>query len=147
METREVIDTLNDLIATSRDGETGFRTCAESVESAALKSMLSAASARCAAGAVELQAKVRALGGNPESGGTASGSLHRAWVNVKSSLTGMDDHAVLAECERGEDAAKKAYETALAKDLPADVRSLVERQFQGVKQNHDRVRDLRNARA
>ena len=34
---------------------------------------------------------------------------------------------------------------ALEKDLPADVRSIVERQYQGVKENHDRVRDIRNS--
>jgi hypothetical protein len=28
--------------------------------------------------------------------------------------------------------------------LPADVRAIVERQYQGVLQNHDRVRDLRD---
>jgi uncharacterized protein (TIGR02284 family) len=54
---------------------------------------------------------------------------------------------VLAECERGEDAAKAAYNAALQKSLPADVRTLVERQYQGVKANHDRVRNLRNAAA
>ena len=43
--------------------------------------------------------------------------------------------------------AKRAYESALKKDLPQDVRAIVERQYQGVKQNHDRVRDLRNARS
>jgi uncharacterized protein (TIGR02284 family) len=52
-----------------------------------------------------------------------------------------------AECERGEDAAKAAYEAALQKSLPADVRTLVERQYQGVKANHDRVRNLRNSAA
>ena len=57
----------------------------------------------------------------------------------------MDEAAVLAECERGEDVAKKAYEEALAKDLPADIRSTVERQYQGVRQHHDRVRQLRSA--
>ena len=147
MDTRQVINTLNDLIETSKDGEAGFRTCAEGVKDAQLKSMFNHAAARCAEGAAELQAKVRALGGNPDESGSTSGSLHRAWLNIKSTITGMDDHAVLAECEKGEDAAKKAYQNALAKDLPADVRSMVERQYQGVRENHDRVRDLRNATA
>jgi hypothetical protein len=31
-----------------------------------------------------------------------------------------------------------AYEAALQKSLPADVRTLVERQYEGVKANHDR---------
>ena len=145
MDTRKVIDTLNDLIETSKDGEAGFRTCAESVKNPQLKSMFNQAAGRCAEGAAELQAEVRVLGGNPDKSGSTSGSLHRAWVNIKSTITGMDDHAVLAECEKGEDAAKKAYQNALTEDLPADVKSMVERQYQGVKENHDRVRDLRNA--
>jgi uncharacterized protein (TIGR02284 family) len=56
-------------------------------------------------------------------------------------------HAVLAECERGEDAAKAAYEAALQKSLPTNVRTLIERQYEGVKANHDRVRNLRNVAA
>jgi uncharacterized protein (TIGR02284 family) len=88
---------------------------------------------------------VRALGGDPERRGSVSGSLHRAWVDIKSTITGMDEAAVLAECERGEDVARKAYEDALSKDLPADVRSMIERQYQGVRQHQDRVRQLRGA--
>ena len=59
----------------------------------------------------------------------------------------MSEHAVLAECKRGEDVAKAAYETALQKSLPANVRTLVERQYEGVKANHNRVRNLRNVAA
>jgi uncharacterized protein (TIGR02284 family) len=145
MDNKDVIATLNDLIKTSKDGEHGFRTCAEGVKSPHLKSLFEQTAARCAQGAAELQAKVRSLGGDPDKTGSVSGSLHRAWVNIKSSITGMDEAAVLAECERGEDVAKHAYQQALKKDLPPDVRSMVERQYQGVLQNHDRVRDARNA--
>lgn len=144
MDSKDVISTLNDLIETSKDGENGFRACADGVKGTQLKSIFEEAARRCAQGAAELAAKVRALGGNPEGGGSVSGSLHRGWVNIKSTITGMDDAAVLAECERGEDVAKKSYENALKKDLPADIRSMVERQYQGVRENHDRVRNLRN---
>jgi uncharacterized protein (TIGR02284 family) len=143
----DVIATLNDLLEISRDGEQGFRTCAEGVENPSLKAIFASAARRCAEGAAELDAKVRSLGGEPAQGGSISGSMHRAWTNIKSAITGMNEHAVLAECERGEDAAKAAYEAALQKSLPADVRTLVERQYQGVKANHDRVRNLRNAAA
>lgn len=51
----------------------------------------------------------------------------------------------MAEAERGEDSAKAAYERALQATLPADVRALVERQFAGVKDAHDRMRDLKRA--
>jgi uncharacterized protein (TIGR02284 family) len=147
MDKNDVVSTLNDLIETSKDGEQGFHTCADGVKDVQLKALLNQAAQRCAEGAAELQTKVRALGGDPEKRGSSSAALHRGWINIKSTITGMDEAAVLAECERGEDVAKRAYEAALKKDLPSDVRSIVERQYQGVKQNHDRVRDLRNARS
>ena len=145
MDNNDVIATLNDLLEISRDGEEGFRTCAEGVQNPNLKAQLEAAARRCAEGATELEAKVRSLGGEPAKGGSIGGSIHRAWTNIKSAITRMSEHAVLVECERGEDVAKTAYETALQKSLPADVRTLVERQYQGVKANHERVRNLRNA--
>jgi uncharacterized protein (TIGR02284 family) len=141
----DVIATLNDLIETSRDGEEGFRTCADAVKSAAVKDIFRQAASRCAHAVRELQAKVRSLGGDPERRSSVSGSLHRAWVDLKSRITGMDETAVLAECERGEQVAQRTYEDALGKDLPADVRSMVERQYHGVRQHQERVRQLRAA--
>ena len=145
MDKDDVIATINDLIETSKDGEHGFRACADAVKNARLKTFFDEAAERCAEGAAELEAKVRSLGGSPTTSGSVSGSLHRGWVNVKSTITGMDEAAILAECERGEDVAKAAYQEALRQDLPADVKSMIERQYQVVKQNHNRVRDMRNA--
>ena len=147
MDNHQAIATLNNLLGTTKDGERGFRTCAEAITNSRLKTVFEAAARRCDEGAAELQAKIRSLGGEPAASGTASGSLHRAWTNIVSSITGMDEHAVLAECERGEDAAKSAYEAALEEDLPVHVAAIVRRQYQGVKENHDRIRDLRNQAA
>ncbi|MGH9895549.1 MAG: PA2169 family four-helix-bundle protein, partial [bacterium] len=71
-------------------------------------------------------------------------ALHRGWLNVKSAITGKDEAAVLAECERGEDVALQHYQDALREDLPSDVRNLIERQYQGVMANHELVRGLRD---
>ena len=145
MDNGDLVETLNNLIETSRDGEEGFRTCAEGVNNPELKQMFEQAASRCRQAVSELQAKVRSLGGDPEKSGSVSGGLHRAWVDIKSTITGMDEAAVLAECERGEEVARKAYEDALSKDLPADVRSMIERQYQGVRQHQDRVRQVHGA--
>ena len=56
MDKQDVIATLNDLLEISRDGEQGFRTCAEGVQSPNLKALLEAAARRCAEGAAELEA-------------------------------------------------------------------------------------------
>ena len=57
---------------------------------------------------------------------------------------GKDDYAILSECERGEDVAVRNYSKALKKDLPAEVKGIVNRQFMGVMQNHDTIKALRD---
>ena len=64
----DVIATLNDLLEISRDGEQGFQTCVEGVESPDLKALFEVAARRCAEGAAELEAQVRSLGGEPAKG-------------------------------------------------------------------------------
>ena len=125
----DIISTLNDLIETSKDGEHGFKTCAENVKDVT-QTLFTAAAQRCAEGAKELQEQVRLLGGDPDEHSSVAGTLHRAWVDIKAAITGKDQQAVLEECERGEDVAKNTYEKALAKGLPDDIRSIVQRQYQ-----------------
>jgi uncharacterized protein (TIGR02284 family) len=145
MDNDDVVDTLNGLIETCKDGEEGFRTCAEDIKHVELKSMFTTAAQRCAQAAAELQLEVQRIGGKPEKSGSLAGSAHRRWVDIKSAIMGKDDAAVLAECERGEDVAKSSYQKALAKDLPPGIRVIVERQYQGVLQHHDHVRALEKA--
>jgi uncharacterized protein (TIGR02284 family) len=147
MDRTETIGLLNDLIEVSRDGEQGFRSCAQAVSNPSLVEFFELKAERCALAAEQLHDKVRELGGEPSTGGSASGAAHRFWLNIRSTLTGMDDNAVLAECERGEDYAKGVYEDALRTDMPPDVRVMVAKQYQEVRANHDRIKDMRNATA
>ena len=114
---KDVIEVLNDLIETSKDGEAGFKVCAEDVKRPDLKALFSDRAVECGKAASELQVIVFQLGGDPEN----STSL------------------------AGEDVAKKSYKEALEKDLPADVRAVVERQYQGVLRNHDQIKALRDS--
>ena len=144
---KEAISVLNDLIETSKDGQEGFKTCAEDIKHPELKALFAKRAADCAAAAAELQAQVRALGGDPETSTSVAGDLHRRWVDVKSVFTGKDEEAVLNEAERGEDHALKAYKEAIEKINKHNllgIRDLVERQYHGVQRNHDQVKALRN---
>jgi uncharacterized protein (TIGR02284 family) len=144
MDKDDIIDTLNDLIETSKDGEYGFRSCAEHASSSELKANFEKHAKECRRSAAELQSCVVQLGGEPEEKGSASGSAHRGWVALRGSIAGYSDQAMLDECERGEDAALERYRDALDEELPDAVRELVERQYQGVKRNHAEVRALRD---
>jgi len=144
MDKEDIVSTLNDLIETCKDGEKGFRTCAENINSQQLKSTLNQHAQECSTGAKELQSLVRSLGGEAETNSSASGAMHRGWIDIKAAVTGKDDVAVLNECERGEDIALESYRNALDKELPQDIRSVVERQFHGVMRNHNQVKQMRN---
>lgn len=139
-----VVSTLNRLIETCRDGQEGFRTAAGHAQGRELKELFHALSLQRAGFAGELQDEVRRLGGEPADSGSLAASVHRGWMDLKSAVAG-DDRAVLAECERGDEAALSAYGDALDSDLPASVRAVVERQFAEVRKARDKVRELSSA--
>lgn len=141
----DTIDTLNDLIETSKDGETGFRNAYEHAQAPELKQVFLARAEDCRNAVTELQGLVSRLGGTPEDSGTLTEAMHRGWASTKGALTGYTSLSLLEETERGEDVALDRYRKALAEeDLPSDVRAIVERQYEGAKRNHMQIRTLRD---
>ncbi|WP_082497764.1 PA2169 family four-helix-bundle protein [Pseudorhodoferax sp. Leaf267] len=141
----DVVDVLNDLLENARDGEYGFKTCAEQVETANAKQLFATRAEGCRQAGEELLQLIRQYGGEPASGGTAAGALHRGWVQIKGSVGADSELSILESCERGEDTAIARYRKALKQPLPADVLAVVQRQADGAQKNHDQIRDLRNA--
>jgi len=147
MNVSDTISTLDSLIETLKDGQEGFRTAAEDVKDPELKTLFNRFSLQRSQFVGELQQEVTRLGeGEPEKTSSIAGAIHRGWINLKSALAGGDENAILSECERGEDSAVSEFQSALEKELPADVREIVERQYVAVKAAHDQVRDLRDSR-
>ncbi|MBA2659491.1 MAG: PA2169 family four-helix-bundle protein [Nitrosospira sp.] len=144
MDRDRIINVLNGLIEISRDGAEGFKTCAEDADDQALKLYFENRAQSCKQAVRDLSTEVRHYGGDPDTGGTVTGTLHRAWVDLKAAITSRDNLSVLEECERGEAAAVLAYENALRAELPAELRALIDLQCDGAKRNHDRVRQLRD---
>jgi uncharacterized protein (TIGR02284 family) len=81
---------------------------------------------------------------DPEDSSSATGSMHPAWINVKSAVTNRDRHAILAEAERGEDAAVSAR---WRRNCPPPIKEIVTRQSAEVKTASDKIRNLRNTTA
>ena len=144
---KETISTINDLIETLKDGQEGFRQAAEAVEDPELKSLFNEFSLQRSRFAGELQSQAVSLGeSKPEDSGSAAGAMHRAWINLKSAIAKHDDHAILAECERGEDSAIKEYLEAMKEEnLAGPVRDIISRQYAEVQNAHDRIKQLRDA--
>ncbi len=148
MDYTETINVLNGLIQTCRDGQEGFREASENVTRHDLKELFAHGTMERAQFCGELQKEVLSLGGDPENTGSVAGAVHRAWIDIKGTLTGKDDTSILNECERGEDAAVEAYRKAIADGrLPANLRVIVDRQAVAVKAMHDRIRSQRDLAA
>jgi uncharacterized protein (TIGR02284 family) len=148
METTEkTIDVLNDLIEINNDRAAGFEKAANDLDDVNidLKTTFEQLAEQSRTNVTELAAAVGRNNGSPETGTSISGSLHRAWIDVKALFGGSDRKSILEECERGEDAIKNAYQTALREnDLEPEVQQLLYRQQQGINASHDTIKRLRD---
>ena len=139
----ELISALNDLIETCKDNEEGFRHAAEYAENGKLRSLFETYSQQAARAAAELETELRHVGGNPRAANIHDDLFTSpGWVIITSKLTGEDEAALLAECECGVDAAEQGYVAALAKGLPGEVRSRIERQHAELKDVTARIHAL-----
>lgn len=137
--------TLNDLIETCKDSEEGYRAAVENIKDPQTRSIFLNYARQRAEFASELQSEVAKIGGEPARSGSSAGALHRVWVDLKSAVVGNHDHAILEEAERSEDAIVRNYRDALTKDLPSDLRGVVEEQYRIIERTHQSVRSLRDS--
>ncbi|WP_025146560.1 PA2169 family four-helix-bundle protein [Pedobacter jeongneungensis] len=146
----KTVEILNDLIQINNDRADGFDKASADLaeENIDLKATFEKLSSDSRSNVIELAGLVGRNAETPETGNTILGTLHRAWIDIKASFGGDDRHSILAECERGEDAIKKAYRDALAEnELGENVRSALLKQQGDINISHDAIRALRDAQA
>lgn len=146
--TMETIEILNDLVQINNDRIDGYEKALGELkqEDNDLRALFSSMISESHEIRLALGTEVNALGGDMSTSTTTSGKIYRAWMDFKAVFTGHDRHTVLANCERGEDAAQKAYNTALEdEDLPAYLREMVTEQQQTLRRSHDQIKGLRDA--
>lgn len=137
---------LNELVQTLKDGEEGYATALTDVDDHDLKEVFKQYAVQRDGYLTELEDAMHQLNLKPKEDTSLTGTMHRAFINIKAALTSKSRESILNECERGEDYAVKAYEAALqAQDLPGQLKTIIQTQYQGVKEAHDRIRGLRNA--
>lgn len=147
MATTEATGVLNDLIEINNDRIAGFEKAIADIkdENIDLKSIFQEYAEQSRKNSQELAALVGDAN-EVETGNSVSGTLHRAWIDVKSLFGGSDRASILSEAERGEDAIKKAYQDALTNgELPANAVETVSNQAQGINAAHDQIKALRDA--
>ncbi len=143
MPQENIVSEMESLIALCRDGQAGYQDAARDVQDAELRSLFEDYAKQRAAFAQALGTTLVSFTRSVKPAqGTLAGTLHRGWLNLRQLLTGHDRHAILRECQRGEEAAASAYEKALQMHLPADVRAVVVRQSQAIHASLEKVKAL-----
>ena len=140
----ETIDILNELIKTLRDDQENFRTAAEHVASSDLKVMLMDFSTERARFLGDLQNEIERLGEpEPANSGSITGALRRSCLGLKAALASNRDEAVLAECEKAENAAIDRYGEVLEHEIPRYIREMLERQIEQIGRERAQVAEAR----
>lgn len=143
----ETISTLNDLVEINNDRVAGFEKAISSIKEGNqdLKSLFEDYASQSRRFSQELSAAVEKYNGEVETGNSLGGTLHRAWIDIKSLFGGSDRESILSEAEKGEDAIKAAYAKALEnEELPLDVRNFIAAQSVEIESAHDRIKALRD---
>jgi uncharacterized protein (TIGR02284 family) len=111
----QVIADLKDLLVLVNDGKEGYQSASEATETPELKAFLSQTSGERIVYASELKEHIAAHGGEADNeNGGLLGGLHRAWLNVKQSLSSNDDQEILKAITTGERAAIAKYNELIA---------------------------------
>ena len=149
MQTNEnLIEVLNDLIQINNDRINGYEKASDEIKATDvdLLAMFQKMGNDSRDHARELSNAVVKLGGEPATDTTISGKIYRTWMDVKAAFARKDRLSVLEACEFGEDAAQRAYETALSSDaeMNAETRQLIMDQKSSLKTSHDIIKKYRD---
>jgi uncharacterized protein (TIGR02284 family) len=145
MEAKATQAVLNELLETLKDGEKGYSEALTDVEDQDLKEVFKKYAVQRDGYLTELEDQMHQLNLKAEEESSITGTIHRAFINLKAAVTSKSRESILNECERGEDYAVKAYQTALKAELPSQLKTIIEKQYQGIQQGHDEIKALRDA--
>ncbi len=142
------VEVLNDLILMNNDRIRGYTNTTKSLKDrdADLKIIFKEIIDETRQFNIALAAEVEKLGAAAETHTSVSGKLHLTWIRIKATFTGHNRKALLAECERGEDAIRQAYLEALneSSDLSLDQWELISDQAEKSNLIHNRIKMLRD---
>ncbi|MCA9310643.1 MAG: PA2169 family four-helix-bundle protein [Phycisphaerales bacterium] len=140
----QAVSCLQDLIRVNIDSAEGFQAAAELVEDDAIGAFFIRCSHERDGYVEELSTLVEVNLVEPVASGSMTGQMHRWWMELRGNIQRGDEHAMLAEAERGEDVICVHYRTTLDQVTGSPAHEMIERQYREVRACHDRIRELRD---
>ena len=143
IDTKELVENLNDLIIKNYDASKGFRKAAEHIANENIALAFREAEQQRIEFAGKLIPKFVSLGAKPADSTSTLSALHRSWIDLKASLTGENnDSAILEACIVGEKYARDNYDKLLDKGLNSSLRQTIQEQRNIVNDSVQKLRIL-----
>ena len=140
---KETVNALQSIIEKNYDAEKGYKKAMQDAKNPALRGFLQQQAAKRSNYATAIDQELRLLGEQPKESGSVTGSLHRAWIDIKSKVAGNTDEAVLEEVIRGEKASVEDYQDALNKpNLTPQINNVLQTQLNEIQGTLNKVKRL-----
>ncbi len=138
---------LGELVVICRNAHDGFQAASKHLQADEVKILLSQFASQGALFANELQAvsRCRTEAAVVSESEPTGAMLHRGWINLDAAAASGSSYEVLAECERGTESMLATYKRVLLRDLPDDIRQILETQLTSMQATHECVKALRDA--
>lgn len=137
----EKIETLNELIAATRDSAEFYDDASTEATNPQLQSLFSGMAQSKNNLVDAMSREVKMDGAEPASDSTFLGTLHRLYGDVRGKMSG-DDYGYVAQLEASEDRLLHAFKEVLEdKDTAMPVKEAVRSYLPTVKAHHDKMRD------
>lgn len=141
--TEKIGNKLNTLLEKSYDAEKGYHKAAENAKNPALKSYFERKSKERNQFGFALKSEIRSYGEDVDKGGSTAGTMHRAWMDVKSFFAADNDESMLEAAITGEKAAVEDYEDVLKEtSLPPTTLTLLTNQVNKIKNDLSTIKKL-----
>lgn len=142
----KTIEVLNDLLKINTDRADGYALAMQETKDADLKIIFRNMVEESKKNIVDLSRAILKQDGDPKFGeNTVAGKIYHIWMELKTSFSGKDRKSILNACEFGEDAAVKAYKSAIREeDLITEAFDIIYRQAQLQRASHDVIRAYRD---
>ena len=138
-----LVNNLQELLEKNYDAEEGYKNAMTHATSGPLTEYFKLRSAQRNRFVTQLTDTIVTLNETPKESGSATAKLHRTWMNIKDSVTGDSDEALLEECIRGEKASVDEYNNRLDKnDFTPEITSMIAAQRDEIQSALSQVKRL-----
>lgn len=145
----EIVDDLNDLVKINNDRIQGYEKAIEDNEDTQLDDLFRHYVIQSQKFRSQLAEHIVRIDGKGVTDATSTditSKIHRAWIDIKSAITGKDRDTVLSSVEFGENIAVEAYKNAIEKDhIPAYIKEDLAKQLAELNEAYQKMKAMHKA--